>query len=355
MGGEFLRGVVFFKGAGGQSRRRGGQRRHANDIRRNAHAAITNINKSTNKHTQHHSEKVIIATKVSGPGNLPWIRGGPPSLDAAGIGRALDASLQRLSTDSVDLLQLHWPDRWVPMFGARDYDPSSASYASCPLEEQLEALEKAVREGKARSVGLSNETAWGVARCGALAEFSSASSPLPRVASVQNAYSLLCRTPEVAGGVLEACDRERVGLLAYAPLAAGHLTGKYMSGPQGAPPEARLNKYRGRYAEAEMRYAFDKPGLMGAVRSYVDLAREIGITPAALALRFVLSRPRALVPAAVVGATGGGQLRELLDAAGGGDGRGGNGHERPGGDVGLSAEVLERIDAIHERHPNPLP
>jgi len=319
------------------------------------------------------SDKVLIATKVSGPGGLPWIRGGPPALDAKAIAAALDASLLRLKIGHVDLLQLHWPDRWVPMFGARDYDPSSAPYASCPLEEQLEALGAAVRGGKARSVGLSNETAWGVARCGALAEFSRDSSgeAYPRVASVQNAYSLLCRTAEVGGGVMEACDREGASLLAYGPLAAGHLTGKYLSfapgggsgghPPEPAPatPESRLNKYRGRYAEAEMRYALDKPGLEGAVRAYVSLAEEVGITPCALAVRFVLSRPPALVPSAVVGATGEGQLRELLDAAAGGDGRGGGGQGRGGNgggiDVGLSAEVLERIDAIHERHPNPLP
>lgn len=283
------------------------------------------------------------------------------------------------------------------MFGGRDYDPATAAYGSCPLEEQLGALAEIVRNGKARAVGLSNETAWGVARFSALAEFASsppspsscssspASSspsspssppPYPRVAAVQNAYSLLCRTAEAGGGVMEACDREGVGLLAYAPLAAGHLTGKYLPPEEAssssssvsssaAGPESRLIKYRGRYAEAESRYAFDKPGLRAATQAYVSLAREAGMTPAALALRFVLSRPARIVPSAVIGATDGRQLEELLDAAGGGDGRsgggrGGGGGGGGGGDaclegVGLPPWVLERIDAIHDLHPNPLP
>lgn len=324
----------------------------------------------THKTLKKHSSKVAICTKISGPGDLPWIRGGPTALDAQNITRGLEQSLRRLDTDHVDLLLLHWPDRWVPMFGGRDYDPAMAAYSSCPLEEQLEALGEALRTGKARAVGLSNETAWGVARCAALAEFSSSSScsssgpsslPFPRVAATQNAYSLLCRTAEVAGGLMEACDREDVGVLAYAPLAAGHLTGKYLSASAGASsaagPQSRLIKYRGRYAEAEMRYAFDKPGLEEATRAYVALAQEAGLTPAALALRFVLSRPARLVPSAVIGATDAAQLEELLDAAAGGDGRGGGGGGGGGclEGVGLPPEVLERIDAIHERHPNPLP
>jgi aryl-alcohol dehydrogenase-like predicted oxidoreductase len=324
--------------------------------------------KKTKKNkTKQNSSKVTICTKISGPGSLPWIRDGPPSSDAENIRRALDGSLRRLGAAHVDLALLHWPDRWVPMFGARDYDPATASYAYCRFEEQLDALGEAVRAGKARAVGLSNETAWGVARCAALAEFSSSSSSYPRVAATQNAYSLLCRTPEVAGGVMEACDREGVALLAYAPLAAGHLTGKYLpkkkkkksAQPPPPGPESRLVKYRGRYAEAEARYAFGKPGLEDATRAYVGLARERGLTPAALALRFVLSRPGRVVPSAVIGATDAAQLEELLDAASGGDGRGGTAAGLGGGcledGVGLPPEVLEVIDAIHERHPNPLP
>ena len=298
---------------------------------------------------QYNSSKTILMTKISGPGNLPWLRNGPAALDPQNIAAAVDGSLRRLKTDHLDLVLLHWPDRWVPMFGDRDYDPNVIpDYPACPLEEQLEALGKIVSEGKARAVGLSNETAWGIARCAALAEFR---SDLPRVAAVQNGYNLLCRTAEVGGGVMEACDRENVGLLAYAPLAAGHLSGKYLPSPQLAGPRARLNKFRGRYAEAEMRYAFDKPGLREAAQDYVSLAAELGMTPAALALRFVLSRPGRMVPRAVIGATSEEQLAELLDAAAGGDGRGGG----VGGEVGLPGEALARVNAIHERHPNPLP
>ncbi|KAI8476768.1 MAG: Aldo/keto reductase [Monoraphidium minutum] len=276
-------------------------------------------------------DSVLVATKAAGPsGEMTWIRGGPAALDATNIAAAIDGSLARLGTDYIDLYQLHWPDRYVPMFGDVDYDPSCA-YPSAPLEDQLEALGRAVDAGKVRHVGLSNETPWGLMKCLALAQ---SDARLPRVVSLQNAYSLLCRGFDA--GLAEVCHLEGVGLLAYSPLAMGLLTGKYRA-PGGGPPEARLNKYRGRYAEAESRYG-PRPNVVAAVDAYCGIAQRFGIAPAELALRFVLSRP--LVSSAVVGATSLEQLSQLLAAAAA---------------PPLEPGVLAALDEVHARLPNPTP
>ena len=222
--------------------------------------------------------------------------------------------------------------RYVPMFGEVDFDPASA-YAGAPFEEQLEALAAALAAGKVRHFGLSNETPYGLMRFCAASDASG--GRLPRPVSLQNAYSLTCRTFDA--GLAECCHHERVGLLAYSPLAMGLLTGKYLD-PRGGPPNARLNKYKGRYAEAESRYGA-KPNVRAAVEEYEAVARRWGLSPAALAVRFVLSHP--LLAAAVVGATGVGQLDEILAAAGGG---------------ALEEEGLrEEIESVHSRFPNPTP
>ncbi|GLI69759.1 hypothetical protein VaNZ11_014439 [Volvox africanus] len=295
-------------------------------------------------------EGVLLASKVAGPsGQMTWLRGGPHKVDAANIQQALDGTLQRLGTDYVDLYQIHWPDRYVPMFGDSEYDPVYSYDGAVPLEEQLEAMGRAVRAGKVRYVGLSNETPWGL--CKALAA-ASLDRSLPRVVSLQNAYSLTCRTFD--SGLAEVCHLEGVGLMAYSPLAMGLLTGKYQA-PGGGPPSARLNRYRGRYAEAESRYG-PKSNVQEAVAAYCALAAEAGLSPVQMALRFVLSRP--LVSSAVIGATNTDQLVELLAAAepAWGSGTGSAVSEGLGGDAQwLPVEVLEAIDRIHTRLPNPTP
>ena len=284
-------------------------------------------------------EAVHLTTKVAGPGGMPWVRGGPPRLDGPAVRAALDASLSRLGTDQVDLLLLHWPDRYVPLWGETAYDPGRAYGDTVPLADVWAACGEAVAAGKAAAVGLSNETAWGLGQVLALAQAGGG----PPVAALQNAYSLLARSFEAT--CAETCAAGGVPLLAYAPLAAGLLTGKYNHGAGfvggrhawGGPPAARLNKYRGRYAEGEARYAPTVPARAAAV-AYARLAGEAGLSPAALALRWVLGRPQ--VGGAVVGVTSAAQLAELVDAAGEG---------------GLPGDVLEAVDRIHARWPSPTP
>ncbi|KAL6754151.1 NADP-dependent oxidoreductase domain-containing protein [Haematococcus lacustris] len=314
-------------------------------------------------------QSVVLATKVCGPsGQMTWIRGGPHKVDRANILAAIEGSLTRLGTDYIDLLQLHWPDRYVPMFGDLDYDPHRAYSGTVPLEEQLEAVGLAITQGKVRHLGLSNETPYGLTRaclagrptsppCSSPSASSSPSSspsfspsplppspsphpspaaPIPPVTALQNALSLICRTFTTAGGCAEVCHAQGVGMLAYSPLAMGLLTGKYLD-PGGGPPEARLNKYRGRYAEAESRYG-PRPNVAAAVAAYCQLAHNAGITPTAMAIRWVVHQP--LVTSAVIGATSTLQLREQVQAVTAGP---------------LPQDVLDGIDAIHALYPNPTP
>ncbi|WIA39322.1 hypothetical protein OEZ86_005436 [Tetradesmus obliquus] len=283
---------------------------------------------------QHSRDKVIIATKVAGPScQMTWIRGGPVALDPPNIRQAIDDSLRRLQTDYIDLYQLHWPDRYVPMFGDLDYDPTYAYQSASPIEDQLAEVGRVVQQGKVRHVGLSNETPWGLMK--ALMAADQPASAVPRVASLQNAYSLTCRTFDIA--LAEVCHLEGVSLLAYSPLAMGLLTGKYLA-PDGGPAAARLNKYKGRYAEAESRYG-PKPNVQAAVAAYAQLAQQHGMSPTAMALRFVLQHH--LVASAVIGASTQQQLQELLAAAADGPLQ--------------DKQLLDAIDVLHQRYPNPTP
>jgi aryl-alcohol dehydrogenase-like predicted oxidoreductase len=267
-------------------------------------------------------DRVVVATKITGPGRgFGWIREGQLAIDQAGVSAAVDASLQRLRTDYIDLYQIHWPDRYVPSFGRIHYDPAGER-ASVPILEQLQALDRAVRAGKVRYIGLSNETPWGVMQFLQLAD----RHGLPRVVSIQNAYSLLNRTYEA--GLSEVTRHEGVSLLAYSPLAFGHLTGKYLGGAQ--PPGARLT----RFPPFGQRY--QKPMVERAVSDYAQLASEHGMSPATLALAFVKSQW--FVGSTIIGATSLAQLGENLDAAG----------------RTLDDELIAAIEKVHLHNPNPV-
>jgi aryl-alcohol dehydrogenase-like predicted oxidoreductase len=266
-------------------------------------------------------DKVILATKIVGPGRFPYIRGGETRHTAEHLRAAVETSLKRLGTDYIDLYQLHWPDRATNTFGKLAFEPTEAERMT-PLEETLAGLEELVRAGKIRAVGVSNENPWGVMRFLALAEAGRG----PRMASIQNPYSLLNRSFETR--LAEVAIREDCGLLAYAPVAAGALTGKYLDGqkPEGARmtlwPENR--RYLGEQGQA-------------ATRAYVEVARQHGLDPAQMAIAFVVSRP--FVTSAIIGATSMDQLRNGM----------------AGATISLSDEVLADLEAVHARHTYPCP
>lgn len=268
-------------------------------------------------------ERVVLATKITGPGGgFSWLRDGGTRFRADHLEQALEGSLRRLQTDHVDLYQLHWPDRNVNLFGQLEWR-HQPDEALTPPDETLAALERLVRSGKVRHVGVSNETPWGVMRFLAAAEQSGG----PRIVSVQNPYSLLNRSFEV--GLAEVAMREQVGLLAYSPLGMGMLTGKY-DGGRTWPPEARLTRF-----ERFTRYR--TPLGMAASDAYATLARAHGLHPAHLALAFVNRQP--WVASNLVGATTLEQLAMNLASV----------------DVQLSDEVLAGVEGIHRGTPNPCP
>lgn len=266
-------------------------------------------------------DRIILASKVTGPAErAKHIRPGL-RLDRQNIQAAIEISLQRLQTDWLDLYQLHWPDRPANYFGRLGYTHRDDE-SPIPIEETLQALDDLVRAGKIRYVGISNETPWGAMEYLRLAEHGG----LPRIVSIQNPYSLLNRTFEV--GLAEVAHREDAGLLAYSPLAFGMLSGKYAGGAK--PEGARLTRwsYFDRYSN---------PQALAATEAYVELARDHGMSPAQMALAFV--NHRSFLTSTVIGATTLEQLRENIESD----------------SVELSDELLEAIEAIHTRHPNPSP
>lgn len=268
-------------------------------------------------------KEIVLASKIAGPGEnwIPHIRGGKTRYNREYIRQAVDASLQRLQTDYLDLYQLHWPERQTNFFGQLGYQHQFDEDFT-PLLETLEALEEQRQAGKIRHVGLSNETPWGVMRFLQLAE----QHDLPRMVSVQNPYSLLNRSYEV--GLAEISCREHCGLLAYSPLGFGVLSGKYLGGQK--PSGARLTRY-----PDYTRYS--NPQAIAATEQYVALARKHNLDPAQMALAYINSRP--FLTSNIVGATDMRQLQNNIASI----------------DLTLSDEVLAGIEAIHQQHPNPSP
>ncbi|MBK6866204.1 MAG: aldo/keto reductase [Ideonella sp.] len=259
--------------------------------------------------------KVVLATKCAGPSRgMPWLHGGSRNLTPAQIATACDASLSRLQTDVIDLYQIHWPNRNVPMFGGIYFDPAKEGNFSS-VREQLEALAALVKAGKVRHVGLSNETPWGVAEFVRIAE----AHGLPRIATVQNPYCLINRTLET--GLDETMFRCGVSLLAYSPLGFGLLTGKY----DGPRPDTV-----GRMAifESMKQQRWGRAESREAARRYNALARAHGLTPTRMALAWCFTKWQ--TACTIVGVTSPAQLDENLDAWG----------------TTLAPELLAAIDAI---------
>lgn len=216
------------------------------------------------------------------------------------------------------------------MFGETDYDPVR-QLSSVPIEEQLDALGKAVHAGKIRYIGLSNETPYGVMK---FLHFAENNECFPKILCVQNSYSLLCRTFD--SGMAECCHHERINLLAYSPLAMGILSGKYFAS-DGGPSDSRLNLFRGRYSEGESRYNLSRNTLKEATMEYLGIAEKYGLHPVLLAIAFVLHHP--LIASAVFGVTKSWQLREVIRAC----------------TVELTSEMIADINKVHAKYPNPCP
>ena len=266
-------------------------------------------------------QKLVLATKVAGPSRgMPWIRGGSADLTGADILAACDASLQRLKTDVIDLYQIHWPTRHVPMFGGVYFDPKNENLGATGIHAQLEAMATLVKAGKVRAIGLSNETPFGVHEFVRLAE----QHGLPRVATIQNPYCLVNRTYE--NGLDETCHRLDVSLLAYSPLAFGLLTGKYdvsgISGPD-APQNARIAKF-----ESTRKQRWGRPEALAASKRYNQLAADNGMTPTQLALAFCYTKWQ--VASTIIGVTSLAQLDANIDVFG----------------TELSPELRKQIDAL---------
>ncbi|RPG93897.1 MAG: aldo/keto reductase [Candidatus Pelagibacter sp. TMED263] len=266
-------------------------------------------------------DKIILASKVAGPG-LDWIRGGGNNFTEKKIGEAIDNSLKRLKTDYIDLYQLHWPERSTNCFGRREFKINNNEGEWNNFENVLLALEKFIKSGKIRYIGMSNETPFGLSKYLEISK----NKKLPRMMSVQNPYSLVNRTYEI--GMSEISIREKCGLLVYYPLASGALSGKYRNGQM--PKDARMTLFKGWERMIN-------PLAMKAYDEYFNLSKEINITMVQLAQAFVNSRP--FVTSNIIGATTMDQLKENIGSI----------------DIELSEEVLEKINIIHNNNPNPAP
>ena len=266
-----------------------------------------------------HHDDLIIATKVAGPGQ-DYMDGGR-LLNRQHIEKAIEGSLKRLGVETIDLYQLHWPDRNTNFFGKLGYEHISGMDGT-PVQETLDVLDNLVKAGKIKHYGLSNETPWGVMQHLTLSE----ALNKPRAVSIQNPYSLLNRTFEV--GLAESAHREQLGLLAYSPMAFGTLSGKYLNNQW--PEKGRITLYK-RFSR------YSNPQAISATEQYVKIAREAGLDPAQMALAFVTSRP--FVTSNIIGATTMEQLESNLRSS----------------ELTLSDDIIEAINEVHRLQPNPSP
>ena len=266
-------------------------------------------------------DKIILASKVAGPG-CDRIRGGGNNFNEKKIGEAIDGSLKRLKTDYIDLYQLHWPERSTNFFGRRDYLFNNKEGNWNSFESILEALEKFIKSGKIRHIGMSNETPYGLSRYLEISKNKGA----PRMMSVQNPYNLVNRTYEI--GMSEISIREKCGLLVYYPLAAGGLSGKYRNGKM--PKDSRMALFKGweRHLNPLAMQAYDK---------YFKLAKDFNLTMVQLAQSFVNSRP--FVTSNIIGATTMEQLKENVESI----------------NIEFTDEMMDKVNEIHNNNPNPSP
>jgi aryl-alcohol dehydrogenase-like predicted oxidoreductase len=277
----------------------------------------------------------IVATKIAGRSDrINWLPRRKPDTTTSVSGEqiidSVDASLQRLQIDTIDLLQIHWPDRYAGgLFGTEDFTPSEYEKAinPVPFEEQLSALQDVIRQGKVKYIGVSNETPYGVCTMTQLAK--QYPDLYPKIVSIQNSYSLVVRK-DYEAGLGEACYHNNVGLLAYSPLASGTLTGKYrVDDDSMIPKNARLNMFPGfmsRYRQSLNEEAVD---------AYCDIALKEQLTPTQLALSWCYHNE--LVSSTIIGATTTQQLHENIKSY----------------DIKLSQSIYDQISQVYKKYTDP--
>ena len=271
--------------------------------------------------------QVILASKVAGPG-LPWVRGGGSQYFEESIEKAIESSLKRLQTDYIDLYQLHWPERKTNFFGRLGYNHKGEETHGFKgnwndFEKILIILEKFIKQGKIRYIGLSNETSWGLSKFLEISKLKT----LPRMMSVQNPYSLLCRTYEI--GLSEVSIREKSGLLAYSPLAGGFLTGKYRN--NNLPENSRQKLFSDYYTR------YSKPNISPVIEKYFNIAKKFNLDFAQMSLKFCEIQP--FMTSVIIGATTMEQLKINIESV----------------NVNLSDEIIKDINHIQKLYPNPCP
>tara|TARA_B110000438_G_C15780326_1_gene635997 strand:- start:591 stop:1661 length:1071 start_codon:yes stop_codon:yes gene_type:complete len=280
--------------------------------------------------SKHNRDKVIIASKVAsnhpkgiGATKLSWIRKGGENLqfDKKNLNTAIDQSLKRLNTDYIDLYQLHWPERNVPIFGQLDFDYDKNEKKWTPIHEVLENLQEIIKSGKIRCIGISNETPWGYLNFLNLAK----EKKLPKISTIQNGYSLVNRIFDLANS--EISLREKCGLLSYSPLAGGRLSGKYIK---------KINTRNSRYTLWPKRFSRHntKRGEV-AIKKYVKLSKKYDLNPSVFANAFVLSRP--FLTSSIIGATSLKQLNENISSI----------------NINFTEEMMKDVQNIHLSDPNP--
>jgi len=266
-------------------------------------------------------KKVILATKVAGP-TRDYLRRGENSFVGKNLDDALNDSLKRLKTDYIDLYQLHWPERNVNIFGKLNYVHKENVWNS--FEEVLENLKKYIDQGKIRYIGLSNETPWGVMNYLKLHK----EKNLPRMMSIQNPYNLLNRSYEI--GLSEVSIREKIGCLAYSPLASGYLSGKYRNGsfPKGSRMERNGDFWR---------YRYNTPNMEKAVEEYYKISKKYNLDISQMSLKFC--EVQSFMTSVIIGATTMEQLKTDIESV----------------NVKLSEDNIKEINEVQKLYPNPCP
>jgi aryl-alcohol dehydrogenase-like predicted oxidoreductase len=266
-------------------------------------------------------EKIILASKVAGPMRA-YLRGGGNNYGIKKMTEAVNDSLKRLQTDYIDLYQLHWPERNTNMFGRLGYEHKNDDNWN-KFEDVLENLQKFIKAGKIREIGLSNETPWGVSKFLDISK----EKNLPRMMSIQNPYNLLNRTYEV--GLAEISIRDQIGLLAYSPLASGYLSGKYRNNQM--PKNSRIER------DGDFWTRYDKPNTNKAVDAYYEIAKKNKLDFSQMSLKFCEIQP--FVTSVIIGATTMEQLKIDVESV----------------NVNLTEEIIKEINEVQSIYPNPCP